>query len=79
MKNAEHLLGSEVEILLGQLGRPEPQEHVQGQVLALEPRFGDVISTAQGQHGGGGISLAFAATTTRTSSTARGGPTRSRR
>jgi uncharacterized protein involved in type VI secretion and phage assembly len=61
MRNGERLLGAEVEILLGASDGRSLKSVLQGQVLALEPRFGDVIHAAGGgSHGGSGTHLAFA-------------------
>jgi phage protein D len=74
IKQAENLLGAEVEILLAAADGRSLTSVLKGQILALEPRFGDVIYEAphgespehpfgevsrHSMHGGGGIHLAF--------------------
>jgi uncharacterized protein involved in type VI secretion and phage assembly len=62
MSKAEELLGAEIEILLASPDGNTLKSIVQGQVLALEPRFGDLSAPGHGgaNGGGGATHLAFA-------------------
>jgi len=75
MKEAENLLGAEVEILLAGPDARSLTNVLKGQILALEPRFGNIVTQAphgqdldhpfgeaprHGPHGTGGAHLAFA-------------------
>jgi phage protein D/phage baseplate assembly protein gpV len=75
MKEAENLLGAEVEILLAGPDARSLTNVLKGQILALEPRFGNIATQAphgqdldhpfgeaprHGPHGVGGAHLAFA-------------------
>lgn len=62
MSKAESLLGGEIELLLGSPDGSTLKSVVQGQILALEPQFGDVISASGGglHTSGRATHLAFA-------------------